>query len=788
MIAETGIDSAHRRWIFGAFLRLSIGILCGADTARVTRAGDAIENSIGMKMVLIEAGSFSMGGANPRPDGWDEQPVHQVRISRAFSISATEVTIERYRRFRPEFTGSRVAEPAVTGLSWHDAVAFCRWLSKKEGRPYRLPTEAEWEYAARAGTDTPFWSGAKPPAHGAANPWGLRQVHSGPAEWCHDWYGPYTYEDQTDPVGPDHGVARVIRGGGLDRREPYYARSRNRASYAPAFAIMGGAKTVPGHAVPGHHGIGFRVVQGPLPATPPSPLPRPFCQQCVVQQQPRFSQGPRGPWFRRRALLPIPPDDVPRTETIAAGLHPAMAGHNHSPALGVCPNGDLLAIFFTAPTGKGGENQPEVMLIASRLRFGAETWDMPEYFLDFADVNTVSPCLYTEKAMMFCFWGNTFYDQAYPFQWQTSVDSGTTWSPVRFPQISGGVGPHTNQPITTVFRGTDGTLFVPTDGKGATSVLWASTDDGQTWYDTKGRTHGRHTAFALLRDGRILGMGGKKSDIDGYMPKSISRDGGKTWQIGKTPFSRLGGGQRPTLLRLASGRLFFAGDFQDRDGNQPEGVRQRGAYVALSDDEGETWTIRKLPGTLPRESHATGQPGLETIGYAVARQAANGVIHLLTSKNQPSLHFELNEAWILAPNTPVTEVERPQVQNVQEYRQTYASGALQAVWHGGVGPHGEYLLEADQTWFYENGRKQWQVHYESGRKTGRETFWNRAGGKVWSCRHAADGAMVRTQYWPNGRKKSECGWRNFKAAGRARRWDPAGNLVSDVNFTAGRVQ
>lgn len=147
-------------------------------------------NSSGIHMIRIESGTFKMGNPDPAVDCWDELPVHQVTLSRDFFMSETEVTLEQFRRFRP---GHQDASDggSVTGVTWHDAAAFCEWLSKKEGKPYRLPTEAEWEYSARAGTDSPFWSGENPPEPGSPNSWGLKNIHSDAAEWCLDWYGPY---------------------------------------------------------------------------------------------------------------------------------------------------------------------------------------------------------------------------------------------------------------------------------------------------------------------------------------------------------------------------------------------------------------------------------------------------------------------------------------------------------------------------------------------------------------------------------------------------------------------
>src|SRR5579859_217531 len=194
-------------------------------------------NSIGMTMVRVAPGSFDMGvdsvplpkaliaGANgvvydrtSTKGDFDESPVHKVTITHAFLMSATEVTVEQFRKFRPDYSGNPRYAPYANGVSWHDAVAFCKWLSEKEGKPHRLPTEAEWEFGARAGTHTPFSSGTEPPAPGTPNAWGLQNMHTGVSEWVWDWHGLYPDWAQTDPIGPASGIARVVRGGGLDYR------------------------------------------------------------------------------------------------------------------------------------------------------------------------------------------------------------------------------------------------------------------------------------------------------------------------------------------------------------------------------------------------------------------------------------------------------------------------------------------------------------------------------------------------------------------------------------------
>ena len=157
-------------------------------------------NSLGMKMVAIAPGSFVMGAETnefnlgPKtPESkdapsWDETPRHQVNITRGFRLSEQEVTADQFRQFKPDFQPASAFAPYATGVSWNDAMAFCRWLSAREGKTYRLPTEAEWEYACRAGTKTIFWSGDTPPQNDV-NPWGLKNMQSGPAEWCYDWHG-----------------------------------------------------------------------------------------------------------------------------------------------------------------------------------------------------------------------------------------------------------------------------------------------------------------------------------------------------------------------------------------------------------------------------------------------------------------------------------------------------------------------------------------------------------------------------------------------------------------------
>jgi hypothetical protein len=372
----------------------------------------------------------------------------------------------------------------------------------------------------------------------------------------------------------------------------------------------------------------------------------------------------------------------------------------------------------------------------------------------------------------------------------TSDDSGATWSEVHFPDFITPIGPHSRQPINTALRDRAGTLYVSSDARGGSSVLWATSDEGRHWSDTGGRSAGRHTTYCLLKDGRILGMGGKNTNIEGYMPKAISRDGGKTWSVTKTPFAALSTNQRPSLLRLQSGRLFFAGDFQNKEGKQPKGITQSGSYVAVSDDDGENWTIKRIPVAQPHETDLKAP----TLGYSAARQAPNGVIHLITSMNTPCLHFELNEAWILSDcDANATDAElmpgrTKSINAVKSYAEKYSSGQTRATWSAGTGDDGRYLLHGLETWLFENGRKHYEVKFQFGRKIETETLWRSDGSVDWQWTYGQDGKGVWTQYWEDGKKKAESTWANFHAEGPARCWNRNGTLLSDVTFRNGTLR
>ncbi len=206
------------------------------------------------QFVLIEPGTFEMGSTNGDAD---EVPVHTVNITKAFWLQKTEVTQGQWQAVMgtnpSHFKDCGDACP-VEYVSWDDAQAFIAELNQANpGASYRLPTEAEWEHAARAGTTGDYggtgvleemgWyrdnAGEKthPVGQKAANAWGLYDMHGNVWEWVADWHGPYPSGTVNDPTGPATGSARVMRGGSW-YISAYFARSAVRDRYSPSYRLI----------------------------------------------------------------------------------------------------------------------------------------------------------------------------------------------------------------------------------------------------------------------------------------------------------------------------------------------------------------------------------------------------------------------------------------------------------------------------------------------------------------------------------------------------------------------
>jgi formylglycine-generating enzyme required for sulfatase activity len=214
---------------------------------------DSTPDEFGLTWVGIPAGAFDMGCS---PHDWmceaEEYPVHHVNIS-AFQMTETEITQQQYEIVAGEHVNENDGRPfcPVETVTWFEAEDYCEAVGG------HLPTEAQWEYAVRAGTTTRYYCGSDadcldaiawyyPGSNGVSHPvkkkepnaFGLYDQLGNVWEWVHDWYGASYYRNSpdTDPVGPDHGQYRILRGGSLYDSDPAYLRVSFRPNDAPEIA------------------------------------------------------------------------------------------------------------------------------------------------------------------------------------------------------------------------------------------------------------------------------------------------------------------------------------------------------------------------------------------------------------------------------------------------------------------------------------------------------------------------------------------------------------------------
>lgn len=689
--------------------------LCSAQEGHIEKVGDRASIPA-IDFVSIPAGSFVMGAdiapkhiAAWEDDGWrsifiqDEFPVRNIHISRSFDLSTFEITNEVFEAFDPDhklwrghFQGiSNADNEAVVYVSWEEAVAFTAWLSEQDAaHDYRLPTEAEWEYATRANTRTPFNDGRKgiiyelnpfnvsemtdrkyqwpypftysngcrswvswrpdnctgvndvyPENDGiqdadlrvgrhGPNSFGVYDMHGGVEEWVLDWYAPYNPEDSTDPLGYASGDFKVARGGSHNNHVQH-ARSANR---------MGAAVNDK------HYFLGFRIVRIPenQEVSPPTGIPpkRPWAEPDNDQAW-DWCEEEKKPVFSMSSLYEL----VPARED---GSHygtdehlrqfgfdpekeqPLLTGplysHNHSPTISWAENGDLLVSWFSGESETG----PELTLLACRGKRqsdGSLHWTSPAEFLKAPDRNMHGSHLLNNHFRM-----SYGADSIFTLHQVASIGVSGRWDK-----------------LALGYRG--------------------SQDHGKTWSPVHmileldhGLNHGAQMQGNALEtsDGKLIFVTDDASDGQSNTSSLVlTADNGKTWE------RRGHSSDTPGEQRIAGIHAAVA-EIEDVNGDQVPDLmaisRDKGVYFdgqapkSISVDGGRTWTRsasvfpsigtgRRM--TLTRLRHSPshplypGQKALMFTGFAdegIRARDGQGSLTTVTGL-YAALSFDEGETW-----------------------------------------------------------------------------------------------------------------------------------------------
>ncbi len=643
----------------------------------------------------IEAREFLMG-ANPGPDvfkkgradryegpDWDEGPVHRVKLTRSFSFGNRQISAAEFLLFLPSYK-ERVRSrgeiwhpdgPAVL-VSWNEARAYCRWRSQKDNAHYRLPTEAEWELAAR--NRTAFQ---------------IEDVADGVQEWCADWWAPYPsdYENRVavDPGGPETGMVRIVRDGGggslEDRRkntgDAHLNRQRTRAPID--FRVTDRSGTV---ADDRRRNLGFRMVSVDNPAVVEQVAGKPSTDtdgslkhmalqgepfqnvqlQALQWEQPKDSDAPVF-WGGVEFMA----------QPSAAATLPYW-GRHHVPSLTYCDNGDLLLTSFTAAF----DNNDQMAILLTRLRRGKKKWDAPALFFVAPDRNVTSATLYNDSRGNLHHYNGLGSNLCEDFSMvkRASSDNGATWSaprmvhdyPTRPATKQDPAGEPRLWPHMDLKRTPQGALLMSTDvggGDDPGSALFISRDNGESWEQrsrypwqrenfaiagkTAGWIAGIHAPVVTLNNGDLLAFG-RSNNIRGKAPMSRSLDGGKTWHFEASPFAPIHSSQRPVLMRLNEGPLLLISytdssaraaeksiqgmEFRTMSGGTRNGV---GLFAAVSLDGGKTWRYKKLIPNWWKNSPWKSR----LYGYLSCVQTPDRRIHLVSSSH----YYCFNLAWLQEP-------------------------------------------------------------------------------------------------------------------------------------------
>ncbi|MBI5094528.1 MAG: SUMF1/EgtB/PvdO family nonheme iron enzyme [Candidatus Hydrogenedentes bacterium] len=585
------------RILCGLFL-LCNALLAGGCNHLERRPGAAVGESGGSETVAlpgnaaialtwIPAGTFMMGQTANEQDAYPnkETPRHRVTLSRGFWLGRYEVTQEQWRAVMgtTPWVGKRYVSddpksPAVY-VTWDDAQAFIAKLKGVTGKEFRLPTEAEWEYACRAGTTTRFnwgddphyeeisrrawWRGnaqiterecARPVGAMPPNPWGLYDMSGNVSEWCQDWHGYYTDGHATNPTGPSIAEHRVLRGGSW-LSVGGYCRSSRRNHDVPSAA---------------HSDIGFRVVCGPAPE----------------------EQG-GAPEFN---------------DVFVAG----QGGVNtfRIPGMLLAPDSSLL-VFCEARKESGADASPTDMVLRRSLDCGRTWLPMQALVHGVGKEALMNPCPVVDREnnaiILLCDKANKFgegHNQHFQLE---SRDNGATWSePVDIKARTTNYDDSFNAGPGVGIQLRSGRLVVPgytgetndeTDENWHSRVLY-SDDHGKTW--TLGARVAQlsdESQVVELADGKLM------LNMRGNMGMScrgvaISENGGETWSsfhwdraLNECPC-------QASIVRYSlatqdkKDRLLFANP--DNAGEKFGILERTRMTVRLSYDEGKTWPVKRL--------------------------------------------------------------------------------------------------------------------------------------------------------------------------------------------------
>lgn len=327
-----------------------------------------------------------------------------------------------------------------------------------------------------------------------------------------------------------------------------------------------------------------------------------------------------------------PNPDEPFFEDITHGLRvsqelwgPIYGAWNHYSAITVCPNGDVLAVWYTCTQEAGRE----LAQAASRLRVGHENWDEPSWFFGVPDCNTHAPVLLCDGQRIYHFFTQSFsgWDDA-AVGLRTSDDNGSTWSKPRI--ILTREDPRRMSQPCSAFVANNGRLVLAVDGDFGhrDERLMISDDRGQTWKVADGDLrkaadeYAIHPAAVQCDDGSFLAFLRGPNP----MPAFRSRDEGSSWQPQTTPFPGISVGQKPAAIKLASGALLLCSFDNNKE------FTEGGTFAAVSTDDGKTWThLRQTNGPT---------------GYLSVAQGKNGLIYLLGPNGSNIRCATFNEAWL----------------------------------------------------------------------------------------------------------------------------------------------